>query len=150
MTPVTVPSPTAPATIDAGRTRLLEIVASAVNHGVMQRAATGTVDVPGWGRVAVRAERVGASVDVRIASDDVGTHAVLHGAQGALAVDLRKAEIPLGHLRFEHAGAGGAETRSRRDRGTPDHPGPRDETPSDPSVDGAPEAPAASRVRIVL
>jgi hypothetical protein len=150
MTPVTVPAAAAPADVDVGRTRMLDAVASAVNQGVMQRAATGTVEVPGWGRVAVRAERVGASVDVRVASDDVGTHAVLHEAQGALAADLRKAEIPLGHLRFEHAGAGGAETGSPRDRGAPDDPGRHDANPSDSDMSGAPEAPAASRVRIVL
>jgi hypothetical protein len=151
MTPVTVPTSMASTDTDVGRARLLDVVASAVNQGIMQRAATGTVDVPGWGRIAVRAERVGASVDVRIASEDVGMHAILHGAQGALAADLRQAEIPLGHLRFEHAGArGGSDMGSPGDRGPATDESPSDSNPSERVADGAPEAPAASRVRIVL
>lgn len=152
MTVVINPSSAPDAHVDAARARLRDAVSSVANQSVLRQVATGSVDVPGLGRIAVRAERVGVSVDVRVASEHDETHAVLHATQGALAADLRKADVPLGHLRFDQGGshfaAGAGLSSGQRDTGS-GH-GSRDEADAEAEADEPPEGAFPARVRIVL
>jgi hypothetical protein len=125
---------------------------SAANQAVIRRAAGGEIHVPELGRVAVRAEGAPNAVNVDISVDRAETHAALHASAGALAADLRQADVPLGHLRFDRGNAHGAPGDSGTGYGTSSHDTPRDSHSSadhDEADDAAPMA-AAGRVRIVL
>jgi len=125
---------------------------SAANQAVIRRTAEGEIHIPELGRIAVRAEGTTAAVNVDVSVDRADTHAVLHASAGALAADLRQADVPLGHLRFDRGGAHGAPGDSGTGYGTPSHDTPRDSHSSadhDEADDTTPTA-AAGRVRIVL
>jgi hypothetical protein len=110
------------------REQAIASMVSAANHAVIQRVASGTVEVPGFGRVAVRANRDGNLVDVDVSSERTEASAVLHASAGAMAADLRQADIPLRHLRFngtEQASLASnphhqGETGRQSNRGTPE------------------------------
>lgn len=150
LTPVTPPTASTVLTGNADRAQAMATVVSAVNHTIIQREASGHIELPDLGRIAVRASSVGGRVDVEVASDRAETHAVLHASAGALAADLRQADIPLGRLRFNEGAAGSATGDStRRDAGTNDTPRKRE--PIDAQTDDPPvEDGAVTSVRIVL
>ena len=132
------------------RTQAIAAMVSASNQAVIQRAASGNVDVPELGRVAVRAASLGGRVDVDVASDRAETRAALHASAGAMAADLRQAEVPLRHLRFDGTDAGSTTPdRSQRDRGTND-PSPRPESPDPVGQEPPAGAAPVGSVRIVL
>lgn len=140
--------------------RLRDALASVQNHAVLRNAATGEIDVPELGRVAVRAHTVSGSVDVDITVDRPDARAALHQHAGAMTADLRDADVRVGRMTIDAAhGAGksgdsplsdgsGAMSSNRQNGGSsrdPSHDAD-DTTPHEPE----PQAQPAGRVRIVL
>jgi hypothetical protein len=150
LTPV-IPS-TASTVLPSGaeRAETIASLVSAVNHTIIQREASGHIELPELGRIEVRAASVGGRVNIDVASDRADTHAVLHASAGAMIADLRQAEIPMGRLRFNDGASGLATGDSaRRDASANDTP--RKHEPLDPQADDQPvEVGPVTSVRIVL
>jgi hypothetical protein len=151
LTPVS-PSTSVAAAAGEARSQAIASMVSAANHAVIQRVATGSVDVPELGRIAVRAATLGGGVDVDVVSDRPETRAILHASAGALAADLKHAEVPLRQLRFD-ANMTGSTTPDRShgsqsDRGPQEHPRRPEPVEADAEEPSA-IAPGTS-VRIVL
>jgi hypothetical protein len=152
MTPVKEPSLEQLAGVDPGR-RLREAVVSASNQAVIRRTATGEIDVPELGRVAVRAvSSAGGTVDVDVKAVRPETRAALHAAAGPMAADLRRADVPLGQLRFERVDGHSTPSDTSGRHGTSSHDTTRDH--SEPQERDEEERPVVTdsphRVRIVL
>ena len=124
LTPVSPPTAAAVAAAP-GRAPTIAAVVSAANHAVIQRVATGNLDVPELGRVEVRAAAVSGHVDIDVSSERAETHAILHSSAGALASDLRQAEVPVRQLRFHDTDAGSASPQAREQQRSPQDDRPR-------------------------
>jgi flagellar hook-length control protein FliK len=147
----------APATDPASAARLREAFASAANHSVLRGAASGEIDVPELGRVAVRARNVGGAVDVDITADRGDVRAALKLHSGAMTSDLRQADVRVGRLTIEQghspaASDGSATGRSFDAPARRDQQRPGEHDTDDGSAREGDEAPTAGggRVRIVL
>ncbi len=137
------------------RQQAIASIVSAANHAVIQRVASGSLEVPELGRVAVRATSDGKQVDIEVAAERVDARTLLHGSAQAMAADLREAAIPVRHLRFGDADTGGLPSGMASGHQGPGS-GARDHAPSarkesEPATETAP-LPSARRgtVRIVL
>jgi Flagellar hook-length control protein FliK len=151
-----------PAVVDAGSPaageRLRDALASVANHAILRGTATGHIDVPELGRVAVRARGTSGAVDVDVTTDGPDARAVLRGHVGEMTADLHQAALSVARLTVDRTGAGlagphGHSASSQRDHGAA-HDSPRDqraplEQEDDPST-GDTRSSASSRVRIVL
>ncbi len=132
--------------------------ASVANQAVLRRVASGEIQVPELGRIAVRAEGTSAAVNVDVSVERTETHAALHASAGALAADLRQADVPLGQLRLERTGSQAALSDSSTGHGAQAqahanmHDSRRDSHSSAEPEDTDDTTPtlAAGRVRIVL
>ncbi len=156
VTVVSQPSPAAALSSSAGA-KLRDALASVANHAVLRGEASGQIDVPELGRVAVRAHSVGGAVDVEVTADGSDARATLHGHVGAMTADLRAADVPVGRLTVDRTDASsgstlGSSTSSRdRDPNAGGHSA-RDNRPQSDAED-APAGvgtTAPGRVRIVL
>jgi hypothetical protein len=135
-----------------GPGRLQQAALSAANQAVLRREASGEIDHPDLGRVVVRAQSHGGSIDVELQSDREETHGILHASAGALAADLREADVALGALSFVSADGAGVGLGSSQRQGGPASDTSRERPDSERSNDEN-ERPAARlrrRVRIVL
>lgn len=151
LTPVNGSAPAALAEGDNPlRARLQDALRSSINQRVLQQAASGELELPGLGRVAVSARAADSGVAVEVHAAQVATAQLLHASAGDIAADVLAAEIPLSTLTF--AGAG---TWSHSDGHAP--PPEREAAPlgattnevnAGPSGRAIPAAPG--RVRIVL
>ena len=151
------PLPTGGASPAADPAKLRDAIASVTNHAVLRGPATGQIEVPDFGRVAVRAHSAAGAVDVDVTADRADARAMLRGHVGAIAADLRVAEVPVARLTVDRASApfGGAHGSpgSFSERGGSPHDSPRDAAPGFGSQDDdapAPQNAPVSRVRIVL
>jgi hypothetical protein len=142
-TPATATTPDAPAAHAAA--------ASVANQAVLRRVATGEIQDPELGRVAVRAAGSSAAIDVAVSVDRADMHLALHSSSGAMAADLRQADVPLGHLRFERSQSTLTDTTGNG-QGAFAQNTPRDSHSSSEAeeTDDTTPAPTAGRVRIVL
>jgi hypothetical protein len=150
LTPV-IPSTTNPAAAQSGlaRTEAITTMVSAANHAIIQRVATGDIEVPNLGRIAVKAASIDGRVDIDMTSDRADTRAVLHASAGALVADLRQADITVRQLRLASDAGSMTPDRSPRDAGTNDTP--RRHEPLESERDEQPaEAGSVATVRIVL
>ncbi len=164
MTLVITSTPVAERALPEPGARLREAFVSVANHAVIRRDASGAIDVPELGRIAVRAHSATGGVDVDVRADRADTRAVLHAHASALANDLHQAELPLARLTIEradaeHRPAGPPAADSAFDssasfgdrKGSSREGSPRPDGSSggaDASTEN--EAPAQRRVRIVL
>jgi len=150
LTPVIPPTPaTAVAQTGLARMQAIATMVSAANHAIIQRVATGDVEVPDLGRIAVKAAAVGGRVDIDVTSDRSETRAVLHASVGALLSDLRQADIAVRQLRLPTPDAGSMTSdRPSRDTGSHDAPPRRDPLDIDPEEPT--EVGPVATVRIVL
>jgi hypothetical protein len=156
VTVVSKASPAAALSPSAGA-KLRDALASVANHAVLRGEASGQIDVPELGRVAVRAHSVGGAVDVEVTAEGSDARATLHGHIGAMTADLRAADVPVGRFTIDRTDASsgstlGSSTSSRdRDPNAGGHSA-RDNRPQ-ADADDAPAgvgAAAPGRVRIVL
>jgi len=138
--------------------RLRDALASVANHAVLRNAASGEIDVPELGRVAVRAHTVGGAVDVDITADRPDARAALRLHSGAITNDLREADVRVSRLTIEasHGGPtdatasdGSSGASSRRNNDSPAHDSSRDGEEGG-AHDPEPVARPMGRVRIVL
>jgi hypothetical protein len=150
LTAVKPPSPTAMTMADAGRGRLRDATTSVANRGVLSRGVVGEIELPELGRVVVRAETRGGSVDVRIESDRADTHATLYAAAPEVTADLQTADVKIGQLQFALAGVSSSavDGSSAAGRATPSRE--RANSSSEQSEEGPPGERPRRRVRIVL
>jgi hypothetical protein len=157
VTVVTKALPVAPMPAAAGA-RLRDALVSVANQAVLRGAASGQIDVPELGRIAVRAHSMGGSIDVEVTADRPDARATLRGHVAAMTADLHMAAVPVGRFTVDRTGAAvgnsaGSSTSSRdRDANTggdstrnsrPQTDGDGASTLADPSA-------APRRVRIVL
>jgi hypothetical protein len=144
-------SPAAATTPDASAPAPHAAAASVANQAVLRRVASGEIQDPELGRVAVRAAGSNASIDVAVSVDRADTHFALHSSSGAMAADLRQAEVPLGQLRLERSQATLADTAGNG-HGAFAQDTPRDShsSPEAEEADDTTPAATAGRVRIVL
>ncbi len=150
LTPVIPPTVFDAAAAAEARAQAIAAMVSASNQAVIQRAASGNLDVPELGRVAVRAASLGGRVDVDVTSDRAETRAALHASAGAMAADLRQAEVPLRHLRFDGTDAGSTTPDRSQREGETNDPSPRLESPDPVTQDPPAGAAPVGSVRIVL
>ncbi|HXN30702.1 MAG TPA: flagellar hook-length control protein FliK, partial [Polyangiaceae bacterium] len=157
LTVVTKASPTAAVPSAAVGARLRDALVSVANHAVLRGEATGQIDVPELGRVAVRAHSAGGTVNVEVTAEAPEARAMLRGHVGAMTADLHAADVPVGRLTVDRAGASSGNSlgssMSSRDRGaSTGGESARDNRPQSDG-DSAPavvEAITPRRVRIVL
>ncbi|MFO0650546.1 MAG: hypothetical protein U0326_30265 [Polyangiales bacterium] len=104
LTAVNGPTQAPDASPDPLRERLMSAQTSAINQRTIERAAHGEVVIPELGRVSVtaRSEREAVTIEVRAAQ--AATAQVLHAHAGAIAADVRAADIPVASLSFDGAG----------------------------------------------
>lgn len=135
-----------------GLGRLQQAALSAANQAVLRREASGEIDHPDLGRVVVRAQTRGGSIDVELRSDREETHGILHASAAALAGDLREADVALGALSFVSAEGAGLGLGSSQRQGGPASDTSRERPDSERSNDEneRPAARSRRRVRIVL
>ncbi len=140
--------------------RLRDAFASVANHAVLRGAASGEIDIPELGRVAVHARTVSGAVDVDIAAERPETRAALHMHASAMTADLREADVRVSRLTIDasHAtprsqdapgsdGSSGASARGQNESSARDSARDGDDSGSD---DQEENAPPIGRVRIVL
>ncbi len=154
MTGVTNASPGPEASSAVASERLRDALASVANRAVLRNAASGHIDVPELGRIAVRAHTTAGGVDVDVTADRADARAVLRGHVSAMTDDLHQAAVPVARMTVDRGATtlGNSEGASPRDHGAAGQRSQRDDQPpadhdEDPS---ATDAGAAKRVRIVL
>ena len=158
---VTVVSEASPATPPApavAGAKLRDALASVANHAVLRSEASGQIDVPELGRVAVRAHSSGGTVDVEVTADSTDARAMLRGHVGAMTADLHAADVPVGRFTVDRTeaaslgSAGGSSTSSRDGGNHQGSPYTRDGGPQTDaeSVSEAAKVTVPRRVRIVL
>jgi hypothetical protein len=126
---ITPPQANAHALPDVGA-RLRDALASVANQAVLRGAATGQIEVPELGRVAVRAESTGGAVNVDVAAERSETRDALRQHSGAMTADLREADVRVARLNVaSHA----SEAHS-----TPSHGGATNDSPTGHSRDSYP------------
>jgi hypothetical protein len=148
---------------DAPAARLRDAFASVANQAVLRGDASGEMDIPELGRIAVRARSVDGAVDVDVAADRLDARSTLRLHAGAMTADLQGADLKVARLtidsshattqHFDSKAGGGAFDSSRST-----HPGDgssqrqgrdSDDSPAEDGTD--PPVPLPSgRVRIVL
>jgi flagellar hook-length control protein FliK len=151
LTTVVIPSAAAsPPVSGLARTQAIDTMISAANHAVIQRASSGSIEVPELGRIAVRATSAGGSVDIDVAAARPETRAVLHASTPALTFDLQQAHISVRQLRLDSDGSSSAAWSGPGRQSAPEDM-PRGREPHDSDADDPPPeiAPVGS-VRIVL
>jgi hypothetical protein len=157
---VTVVSKASPAIAsspgDAGA-RLRDALASVANHAVLRGEASGQIDVPELGRVAVRAHSIGGAVDVEVTAEGSDARATLRGHVGAMTADLHAADVPVGRFTIDRSEAafGTSPGSSTSSSGRDSHQGGSSARDGGTQPDGddasqAAEAVVPRRVRIVL
>jgi flagellar hook-length control protein FliK len=154
MTVVTKASPPDEASPVATSERLRDALASVSNHAVLRGPATGHIDVPELGRIAVRARTTGGSVDVDVTADRADTRAVLRGHVGGMTADLNQAAVPVSRVTVDRGTAafGDSQGSSARDSGANRQDSSREHQTSVEQDDEPTPADTgtAKRVRIVL
>jgi hypothetical protein len=156
MTAVTKASAASDLEVPGAGARLRDALASVANHAVLRGPATGHIDVPELGRVAVRAHTVAGAVDVDVTADRPDARAALRGHIGAMTLDLHQADVPVARLTVDRSHAAFGQSNgsppSFRDRDAQGQDSPRD-NPQSAERDNEPtpaEPSAPRRVRIVL
>jgi hypothetical protein len=157
VTVVTKASPAGDAAASTAGERLRDALVSVANHAVLRGPATGHIDVPELGRVAVRAHSTGGAVDVDVTADRSDTRAMLRGHLNEMGADLHQGAVPVARLTVDRANAdpGNAQGLASRDHGAAAHDSRRDrqapvEQDDDATTNNATRAAAPKRVRIVL
>jgi hypothetical protein len=136
--------------------KLRDALVSVANHAVLRAPATGQIDVPELGRVAVRAHAFGGAVDIDVTADKAGARATLRGHANAMTADLHQADVPVARLTIDRsdprAGHSLGSSPSFRDRDANAHDSPRDNPqPQEHDTDDSPtDTGVPRRVRIVL
>jgi hypothetical protein len=154
VTVVTKATPGADASAAATSARLRDALASVTNHAVLRGPATGHIDVPDLGRIAVRAHTNNGSVDVDVSADHADTRAVLRGHVNGMTADLHQADVPVSRVSVERGTSafGDSQGSAARDPGANRQDSSRDQQTSleqdDEPTPG--DTGAAKRVRIVL
>ncbi len=105
VTVVTKATPAATVPSAAVGARLRDALVSVANHAVLRGDATGQIDVPELGRIAVRAHSTGATVDVAVTAEGQDARATLRGHLSAMTADLHAADVPVGRLTIDGASA---------------------------------------------
>jgi len=158
VTVVSEASPAPPLAPAVNGAKLRDALASVANHAVLRSEASGQIDVPELGRVAVRAHTSGGTVDVEVTAEGSEARATLRGHVGAMTADLRAADVPVGRFTVDRTdapslGSSLASSTSSRDGGN--NQGGHSARDNGPQADGdngseAVEVTVPRRVRIVL
>ena len=123
MTVVTKASPAADASPAATSERLRDALASVTNRAVLRAPATGHIDVPELGRIAVRAHSAGGSVDVDVTADHADARAILRGHVGGMTADLHQADVPVSRVNVERGTAAFGDSQGSTSDATPERAG---------------------------
>lgn len=133
---------------DAQRARLQDAFSSSMHQRAFMSPARGEVDLHELGRVSVSALTENNAVAIEVTASQVATAHALHAQAGAIAADVRAADIPVASLFF--TGAGGwtpsDANPSARDAGGRGGPAEGDAPAAPNPATGS----GARRVRIVL
>jgi hypothetical protein len=154
MTAVTKASPSADPSAAATSERLRDALASVSNRAVLRGPATGHIEVPELGRIAVHARSTGGSVDVDVTADRADTRSVLRGHVSGMTADLNQAAVPVARVTVERGAAafGDSQGSAAGDPGANRQDSSRDQSTSVERDDEPTPADTgtAKRVRIVL
>jgi flagellar hook-length control protein FliK len=158
VTVVSEASPATPLAPAVAGAKLRDALASVANHAVLRSEASGQIDVPELGRVAVRAHSSGGTVDVEVTAESTDARAMLRGHVGAMTADLHAADVPVGRFTVDRTDAPslgsstGSSTSSRDGGNNQGGQYTRDGGPQADaeSVSEAAKATVPRRVRIVL
>ena len=133
---------------DAQRARLQDAFSSSMHQRAFMSPARGEVDLPELGRVSVSALTENNAVAIEVTASQSATAHALHAQAGAIAADVRAADIPVASLFFTGAGGWTPSDANPSGRDAGGHGGPVEgDAPAAPT----PAAGAGSRrVRIVL
>jgi hypothetical protein len=133
---------------DAQRARLHEAFSSSMHQRAFMSPARGEVDLHELGRVSVSALTENNAVAIEVTASQSATAHALHAQAGAIAADVRAADIPVASMFFTGAGGWTPSDANPSGRDAGGHGGPLEgDAPAAPN----PAVGAGSRrVRIVL